>query len=201
MAKKSKIGLIILAAGASVRMGKPKQSLEFKGRTLLQRAVQTAYDSKCRPIVVVLGSRIDILKNEIKDFDVQIAENADWENGMSSSIKIGLEKVLEMNNQISGVVIMVCDQPFVSAELINRLIEGFEKTENLIIASQYAETLGVPALFGKQIFPRLLELDNSGGAKEIIRQFQNETIAVSFEKGNFDIDTPNDYLKLCSRKS
>ena len=201
MAKKIEIGLIILAAGASARMGQPKQSLEFKGETLLQRAVQTALKSECRPVVVVLGAQINNLKNEIKDFDVQIAENADWKLGMSSSVKIGIEKISELNNQISGVVIMVCDQPFVSAELIDRLVEDHKKTKSLIVASRYAETLGVPALFGRQLFPRLLELDDSGGAKEIIRQFQDETIAVPFEEGNFDIDTPDDYLKLCSRKS
>lgn len=201
MTKKVEIGLIILAAGASSRMGKPKQSLEFKGETLLQRAVQTALKSACRPIVVVLGSQIDILKNEIKDFDVQIAENAGWKRGMSSSIKTGLNRILEINNQISGVVIMVCDQPFVSAELIKQIVEKYRKTNSLIVASEYSATLGVPALFGSQIFSRLLELENSGGAKEIIKQFQNKTIAVPFEKGNFDIDTPEDYVKLCSRKS
>lgn len=201
MAKKSEIGLIILAAGASVRMGKSKQSLDFEGKTLLQRTIQTALDSECRPIVVILGSQIDVLKNEIKNFDVQIVENADWEKGMSSSIKTGLEKILEINNRISGVVIMVCDQPFVSAELINRLVKDYRETENLIVASRYSETLGVPALFSSRIFPRLLTLENEGGAKKIIEQFQNETVAVPFEKGDIDIDTPDDYLKLCSRKS
>lgn len=201
MTKKSEIGLIILAAGASVRMGKPKQLLEFNGKTLLRRAVQTGIESECHPIVVVLGAQINDLKNEIKDFEVQIAENADWKRGMSSSIKTGLQRILEINNQISGVVIMVCDQPFVSAKLINQIVEKCRKTNSLIVASEYSATLGVPALFGSLVFSQLLELENSGGAKEIIKQFQNETIAVPFEKGNFDIDTPEDYTKLCSRKS
>ncbi|MEO8072988.1 MAG: nucleotidyltransferase family protein [Acidobacteriota bacterium] len=196
MAKKSKIGLIILAAGASVRMGKPKQSLEFNGKTLLQRAVQTAHESECRPIVVVLGAQADILKNEIKNFDVQIVENTNWKKGMSSSIKTALEKNLEINSQINGVLIMVCDQPFVSVELINQIVEMYRKTDSLIIASKYGETLGVPALFGRRVFPQLLKLENESGAKKIIRQFQNETAFVSFEEGNFDVDTPEDYLKL-----
>lgn len=200
MAKKSEIGLIILAAGASVRMGEPKQSLEFNGKTLLQRTIQTALESECRPIVVVLGARIDNLKNEIKDFDVQIAENADWEQGMGSSIKAGLGKILEMNRQINGVLIMVCDQPFVSAELIKRIVEKYRKTNSLIVASAYSETLGVPALFGSRIFSRLLELEDSGGAKSIIEQFQEETASVLFEEGKFDIDTPDDYLRLSDYK-
>ena len=196
MEKKSEIGLIILAAGASVRMGKPKQSLEFNGETLLQRAVQTAHETECRPIIVVLGAQADNLKNEIKDFDVQIAENADWKKGMGSSIKTGLEKILEINSQINGVLIMVCDQPFVSVELVNQIVETHRKTGSLITASKYSETLGVPALFDRRIFPQLLSLENEGGAKKIIKQFQNETAFVSFEEGKFDVDTPEDYLKL-----
>lgn len=196
MAKKSAIGLIILAAGASVRMGEPKQLLEFNGKSLLQRAIQTALDSECRPIVVVLGSKIDILKNEIKDFNVQVAENAEWKYGMSSSIKTGLKKILELNNQITGVVIMVCDQPFVSGKLIDRIVETYRKSDSLIVASEYSKTFGVPALFGSRIFPQLLKLENSGGAKKIIGQFQSETAFVSFEEGKFDVDTPEDYLKL-----
>lgn len=200
MAKKSKIGLIILAAGASVRMGKPKQLLEFNGETLLQRAIQTALDSECRPIVVVLGAQIGVLKNEIRDFDVQIVENSDWKKGMSSSIKKGLEKLLQINKQIGGVLIMVCDQPFVSAELINQIIETHRKTNSLIVASEYNETLGVPALFNSRMFPQLLDLESSGGAKKIIKQFQKETAVVLFEKGEFDIDTPEDYLNLHNHK-
>lgn len=91
---------------------------------------------------------------------------------------------------------MVCDQPFVSAELIKQIIETYRKTDSLIVASEYSETLGVPALFSSRIFPQLLELKSSGGAKKVIKQFQNETAGVLFEKGKFDIDTPEDFLKL-----
>ncbi len=202
MTKKSEIGLIILAAGASVRMGKPKQLLEFNGKTLLQRAVQTALDSECRPIVVVLGARIEFLKNEIKDFDVQIAENADWEKGMSSSIKTGLEKLLEINNQISGIVIMVCDQPFVSAELINQIIETLPENRFFDCRFPIRRNARRSRIIRRTAFSATFRIRKFRRCEKILlRQFQNETVSVSFEKGNFDIDTPEDYLKLCRYKS
>ncbi len=196
MKKQTAIGIIILAAGASVRMGKPKQTLEFDGKTLLQNAVQTALDSVCRPAAVVLGANAELLKDEIKDFDVEIAENPQWKSGMSGSIKVGLEKLLEKDDQINGVLITVCDQPFVSAELFDRIVETYRSADCLIVASKYAETLGVPTLFSRRLFPQLFDLENFGGAKKVIEHYEAETVAVSFEKGNFDIDTPEDYSKL-----
>ena len=191
-----KIGLLLLAAGASVRMGKPKQQLDFRGKTLLQNAIQSALDSVCRPIVVVLGSNADIFKSEIKDFDVRIAENTDWQNGMNSSIKCGLEKILDLDNQVKGVLIMVCDQPLITAEIINQLVETQQVTGSLVVASKYVETLGVPALFSHHLFPELFNLKDSGGAKKIIEKFKSQTSEVFFPDGEFDIDTLEDYQKL-----
>lgn len=201
MSETDEIGIIILAAGASVRMGKAKQLLEFDGTTLLLRAVQTALDSGCRPVVVVLGAGNEILGSGIKDFAVSIVINNDWHTGMSSSIKAGLEKLLEISDQIDGVLIMVCDQPFVSARLLSRIVAARKKTNAPVVASRYAATLGVPALFSRSLFSRLVDLEDTGGAKKIIKQFENEAVAVSFENGKFDIDTPDDYLKLINSRN
>ena len=190
------IGIVILAAGESLRMGEAKQLLEFKGTTLLERTIQTALASICRPVVVVLGARADDLANAAHHPEVQIVVNADWKRGMSGSIRTGLEKILEFNRRINGVLIMVCDQPFVSAELINQIIETYKKMGSLIVACEYAGTLGVPALFSDRLFPQLLKLKNVGGAKKIIKQFKSQTTSVLFDEGVFDIDTPEDYLKL-----
>ncbi len=201
MNEKDEIGIVILAAGASVRMGKAKQLLEFDGTTLLQRSIQTALNSGCRPVVVVLGAGNDILSIGIKDFAVSIVVNDDWQTGMSSSIKTGLKKLLEISSQISGVLIMVCDQPFVSAELLSRIVAARKKTNAPVVASRYAATLGVPALFNRSLFSQLLDLEDTGGAKKIIKKFKNEAVAVSFENGKFDIDTPDDYLKLLNLRN
>jgi molybdenum cofactor cytidylyltransferase len=181
-------------------MRKPKQLLEFNGKTLLQHAIQTALGSVCRPIVAVLGSGSDRLKTELEDFNVLFAENFEWKNGMSSSIKVGLQKLLDSEDQINGVLIMVCDQPLVSSELINQIVETQQHTGSLIVASQYVKTLGVPALFSHLLFPHLFNLENIGGAKKLIKKFKNQTSAVNFPGGEFDIDTPEDYQKLTKIK-
>jgi molybdenum cofactor cytidylyltransferase len=194
--KQKEIGLIILAAGGSTRLGTPKQLLEFKGETLLRRIARESLASICRPVLVVLGAQADEIKNELNGLDVYIAENSNWRDGMGSSIKTGLEKLPAIENAIAGVVLTTCDQPFVTSATINKLVETYRKAETRIIASAYQKTLGVPALFSKEIFPLLKELPSSNGAKQIIKQFQSEIIGVSFPEGAIDIDTKEDYEAL-----
>ncbi|MGI8640369.1 MAG: nucleotidyltransferase family protein [Pyrinomonadaceae bacterium] len=201
MKQSDEIGLIILAAGASVRFGSAKQLANFKGETLLRRIARESLASVCRPVVVVLGAEVNKSKNQVSDLDVHIIENPDWREGMGSSIKTGLNKLLKINESINGVVLTVCDQPFVTGEAIDKLVETYRSTPALIIASAYQETLGVPALFSRQLFPRLTELKGSGGAKQIIKQFQSETMGVSFPAGAVDIDTPEDFEKLHSQEN
>lgn len=198
MRQPDKIGLIILAAGASVRLGTPKQLLNFRGETLLRRIARESLASRCRPVVVVFGAEIDKFTTELKDLDVFIAKNPSWKSGMGSSVKAGLEKLLEIKKSAEAVVLTVCDQPFVTKQVINELVKTYRTTQAPIIASAYQETLGVPALFSKKLFPRLSELENSGGAKQIIRQFQAETKSLPFPAGAIDIDTPQDFAKFCS---
>ncbi len=190
------IGLILLAAGASKRLGKPKQSLYFKGETLLRRAVKTALASDCHPVIIVLGANAKNLEREIKEFDVEIIENPDWEKGMGSSIQIGLEKLLKIYPEVSGVILAVCDQPFVSAGLLKQLTENFRLTDAPVIACAYGETLGVPTLFGRNLFSELITLKADNGAKKIIYKHLEKVIKIPFEAGALDIDTEQDYLNL-----
>lgn len=191
-----KAGLIILAAGESARMGKPKQLLEFKGETLLRRIAKTATQSQVYSIVAVLGANVQMLQKELDGFDLEIVHNKDWKTGMSSSIKAGLEKLLEKNRDLQAVVITVCDQPFVSAEIIDDLIEKYRQTNALSVASRYAETLGVPALFDKRLFTEIKNLTERGGAQSLIKKFRDKAVSLDFPAGAFDIDTPEDYSDL-----
>ena len=196
MGKMPEIGIVILAAGASRRLGEPKQLLAFEGEILLRRAAKTALASNCSPIVVVLGAEAEILKNELKGLDVEIVENGEWENGMNGSINIGLSKLLEINSRTQAVLLMVCDQPFLTVDVIDQITREYEESKALIVACEYAETVGVPALFDKNLFPQLKNLKTKGGAKKLIERFLSETITVAFPAGVFDIDTPADWLKL-----
>ncbi len=188
-------GIILLAAGASVRLGEAKQLLEFGNQTLLRRSAATALQIS-ENVVITLGARSEIMRREIEDLPVKIAENKDWEAGMGGSVKIGLEKLIETDGNLEGVIIMVCDQPFVRADLLGKLISKYEETKALIVACEYENTLGVPAFFSAPIFPELLALEPSHGAKTLIKKHREQVISVEFPEGAFDIDTPEDYEKL-----
>lgn len=193
--KSNLIGVILLAAGASRRLGTAKQSLAFQGSTLLRRSAETAL-LVSGAVVVALGARRAVLRAEIADLPVTIVENKDWERGMGGSLKIGLDALLETNEKLRAVVVMVCDQPFVSVELLERIVAVFQATNAPVVACRYADTLGVPALFSAELFPELHALEPSHGAKTLIAEHRRRVVPVEFPEGAFDIDTPEDYARL-----
>lgn len=186
-----KIGGLLLAAGGSRRLGTAKQLLEFRGKTLLHRAVKALVETACDPVVVVLGAEIDRSKTEIEDLPVTVIVNDDWESGMSSSIRIGLEKLLLLEPDIDAVMIMLCDQPFVTAEKIGLFIEEFKRKNPAIMAAKYNEVLGVPALFSRTMFGELANLEGDKGARDLIRK-TDSIIAIDLPEAAFDIDTRED---------
>jgi molybdenum cofactor cytidylyltransferase len=190
-----RIGVVILAAGASTRMGTPKQLLLYQGQTLIRRVVETALASVCNPVVVVLGANASVVGNEL-ELPVLVTRNREWETGMSSSVRAGVEALLAADGDVEGVVMMLCDQPFVTAELIDELVEARHRTDRSIIATDYRETRGVPALFARELFPEIFRLSGDQGARQIIRNHPEDTAAVSFTDAAIDIDTRQDYDAL-----
>src|SRR5438874_10219466 len=142
------VGALILAAGGSARFGEPKQFLQFEGETLLRRVAKAAHEAGCGPIVVVAGDSADRVRAELHDLRVHVVQNADWRCGIGTSIKLGLA---HLRPDVSAIVILACDQPFVSAEIIRKLC-GINRP---IVASGYAETVGIPALFDSCYFDAL----------------------------------------------
>ena len=186
----------MLAAGASSRLGKPKQLLQYKGTTLLEHAVQLAVDAALNPIVVILGANAGLLSKEIKDYKATIVINKAWEEGMASSLIIGLQKILEIEPAINTVIIMVCDQPYVTVKLLQDLIAKHIETGRPIIASSYKNNLGTPALFNASIFSKLMQLKGDTGAKKILNKHPEWVAAIDFPMGEIDIDTAEDYNEL-----
>ena len=195
-ADKPTVAMIILAAGASVRMGTPKQLLPYRGRSLLRHITQEAIASVCEPIVVVLGAYAQQIRPELNQLPVQVIEHLDWNQGMSASIKSGIQWLNTATNNIEAVVLTVCDQPFVSTQIINQLVEAYYYIGKPIVASEYSETLGVPALFSHRFFSELRDLKETEGAKQIIKKYSQEVYRIGFPEGAIDIDTPNDYERL-----
>lgn len=189
-------GIILLAAGTSGRLGRPKQLLMYKGKTLLQGAIETAKASGATYIILVLGARQAELAPTFKQDDIILVNNEEWQLGMSSSIRSGLNKILQIEPEINAVVFMACDQPFVNKVLINNLLKKYDETDNPIIASGYGNSVGIPALFDRKMFGHLLALQGEGGAKKIISENSMQLSVVDFKEGVIDIDTESDYEKL-----
>lgn len=188
-----KIGGLLLAAGGSRRLGSPKQLLEYHGKTLLRRSTEALVDSKCEPIIVVLGAEIERSNVEIGDLDIKSIVNEDWATGMSSSIRVGMETMLLLEPEIDAVMITLCDQPFVTAEKIHIFIEAFKTQRSLIIAARYNDVLGVPALFSREMFDALTRLDGDKGARDLIRQ-EASTFGIDLPEAAIDIDTQQDII-------
>lgn len=191
-------GLIILAAGESRRLGEPKQSLLYNGKTLLQHAAKTAVGSACRPVIIISGAYAEEIQLQIKEQPVIIYQNTQWQEGIASSIRLGIKMLQQAEPEVSAVILMVCDQPHVSTELINNLISKKAATGKDIVASSYNDTLGVPVLFDKKLFAELLLLKGAEGAKNLLFKYKDALVRVSFPLGNIDIDTAEDYKALIS---
>ncbi|BAY80554.1 4-diphosphocytidyl-2C-methyl-D-erythritol synthase [Calothrix parasitica NIES-267] len=190
------IGLIILAAGKASRMGKPKQLLIYQGSSLISLAVKVGLNSICESVVVVLGAYAEIIKPEINNLPIQIIENPDWETGMSSSIRAGINSINQSNLNLDAVIIALADQPLISEAVFNQLISKYQDTKNKIIASAYDDVVGVPALFDKSIFSELMDIEGDRGAKALMRKYQDEVLTIPVAEAAIDIDTQDDYQKL-----
>ena len=188
-------GLLLLAAGESSRLGKPKQQLVYRGMSLLQRAIHAGLGSNCERPLVILGAYHEKILSEMPPRQVDLVINSDWKGGMSTSIKTGMKALLN-RHEPDQVIIMLCDQPFVDENLLNQLITTQQVTGKSIVACAYQKTIGVPVLFDKKFFPLLFDLHGKEGAKKIISEFPEEIATVPFPLGHIDIDTPTDFKHL-----
>lgn len=186
----ARIGILILAAGASTRLGQPKQLLSYQGKPLIRQMAEVAIASNCQQVGVVLGAYALAIEPHLSNLNLHIFYNENWSRGMASSIECGLREMLTISLELDAIVLMVCDQPFVSSDLINKLIAGYRDLNYPIVASEYAGILGVPALFHKTFFPELLTLQGDVGAKSIIRKHHSCSLGIPFAQGAIDLDTP-----------
>ena len=170
--------------------------LPYNDKSLLQHVISEAISSYASPVIVVLGANSDLVSKEIDKSKVYMIENDEWEEGMASSVRIGLSTLLKIFPSADAVIFMVCDQPYVSASLLNDLINTQVDTCKPIVACNYGETIGPPALFHRSFFEELMQLKGDAGARKIIQQHGDEVVTVLFPKGKIDIDTKEDYESL-----
>jgi molybdenum cofactor cytidylyltransferase len=190
------VGALILAAGSSSRMGRPKQTLQFQGMSLLRRATLAALDAPCRPVVVVMGAHAELSRRELDQLDVHEAFNPDWEIGMGSSVRAGIERLVSIEAEVAAAVLLLCDQPHVTSNVVSSLLAAHHTNGKPVVASVYGESFGVPALFSRKLFTELTQLAGSSGAKEIIKRHAFEAHFIPFPDGEVDVDTPDDFSWL-----
>ena len=188
---KSRVGIVVLAAGASERMGTPKQLLPIAGTSLIRRAALTALGADCSPVVVVLGAHADLIRPELAGLDIEIAINGQWQLGMSSSIRCGVDALLSLQPDSEGILLMLADQPALTSRSLRSLLRL--DLGVAIVAARYNDTLGTPALFPPHHFQELRELEGACGARNLIQRHLEAVRAVHVPEAARDLDSPEDF--------
>ena len=179
-------------------MGTPKQLLEYRGRSLLRHAAQTALRSGCGPVVVVLGAHADTLRLELDGLDVAVVENPDWRDGIGSSIRAGVGQLTSAGSAVTAILLTLCDQPLVTPEVLRSLVRRHHETRAPIVACAYGDTLGVPALFDASLADELAHVAPERGAKVLIASYGSRVARVHVPSAEIDVDTADDYARLLS---
>jgi molybdenum cofactor cytidylyltransferase len=184
-----------LTCGAG-RKGIPKMLLPFNGKTLLQHNIDEVKKISGTALLVVTGCYHIVLKEILQQQNIPFVQNENWEEGMGSSIQKGITHIQQHYSKAHHVIIMVCDQPYISSLLLQQLIDTKKTTGKGIVASTYNGTTGTPVLFDKKYFNELALLQGQQGAKKLVQQFAADTATIDFPAGAIDIDTPDDYDQL-----
>ena len=192
----NKTVIIILAAGSSSRLGRPKQLLPFGDRTLIETVSQAAVDAALGKVIVVTGAHEEPIREALAGLDITIVQNEGWEQGMSSSIRTGIKAMYEEGFAPAGVLLCVCDQPFITPELLTSMVRVKEEGGKGIVACAYAGTIGVPVLFDSRYFYSLRDLAADEGAKSLLFRYSQDLGTIAFQDGAREIDTEEDYQRI-----
>jgi molybdenum cofactor cytidylyltransferase len=191
-----RIGAVVLAAGASTRLGYPKQLIVHEGEPLVRRIAMAAIEIGASPVVVVLGANVGLIARVLSDLAVTTVVNRDWSKGLASSLEIGLSTVFE-DASCDGVLVTLADQPLVDAAALRRLIAAFDE-QRRIVASAYDDTIGVPAVFAREHVGELMRLTGDAGAGSWLRSRRNDVTCIPLGLAALDIDTSSDAARLAS---
>jgi molybdenum cofactor cytidylyltransferase len=190
------VGAVILAAGSASRMGRVKQLLPYRGRTLIEHAIEQAHRAGFAPVVVVLGAQAEAVGQVVSTTLGTPVLNANWASGMGSSIAAGVAGILELAPKIAAIAVLLADQPYVLASHLADMSRVFEAGSAPILAASYAGTLGVPALFHQAVFDKLRNLKPDAGARALLRGGADQVHSFELPEAATDIDTPEEFANL-----
>ena len=191
-----RFGVVILAAGSSTRMGRPKQLLEIGGRSLIVRAVEAALASPAWPVVVVLGANAEIIRPVLAGLPVLVAENPAWAEGMAASIRTGVTTLMQFSRALEAGLFALCDQPAFSTAVIEQLVAAQATTCRSVVAAHYAGRNGAPAIFLREHFAALAALTGEEGARALLNGDPSQVAAVNLPDLAMDLDTPGDFAAM-----
>jgi molybdenum cofactor cytidylyltransferase len=185
--------VVVLAAGASTRFGSPKQLVRLNGRPLLHLAVSRAVEVGGQAVTVVLGANAADLAPLLRHTPAAVIVNREWAEGMGSSVRAGVSRVPPTAD---AVLLMLADQPAVTAEDLRRLVGTWRRQPQSIVAAHYDGITGVPAIFPREDFRALTALRGDAGARALLKRGGERVVRVPLQAAAIDIDTPEDLLKL-----
>ncbi|WP_298494035.1 nucleotidyltransferase family protein [uncultured Algibacter sp.] len=191
----------MLAAGEASRMGSIKQLLPYNNSTLLEITIQNALASKARKVYCVLGANSEAIKSQLKNSRATFINNPNWKDGLSSSIVTGVSYLESIKEKTKAILIMLSDQPNVDSDYIDALINLYSKNQDKVIASDYGDKKGVPAIFPKLFNKQLMRLKGDKGAKDFLNNKEINIITLASKNRGVlkDIDTLEDYNKLLDK--
>lgn len=186
----NKIAGLLLAAGGSRRLGRPKQLLLWKGEPLVHRAARVALEAGVDPLVVVLGAHADEIRAALEDLELSIVDHPNWKEGLGSSIACGMRAIANKT-----VLVMLADQPGVDERLLAQLIES-SQAGHARVASGYADGLGVPAVFSKPSdLDALRQLTGDQGARRLLAAAPEAVCTIAAPEAAHDIDDESDWSR------
>ena len=181
--------LVLLAAGASRRLGQPKQLLRIDGETLVHRAARLGLATTPAQALLVLGAQADATWAAIEDLDLQRVDCPDWSDGLGASLRAGLAAV---SPECEGALVLLCDQPALDAAHLQSLVGSWRHDPARAVASAYAGVLGVPALLPRAWFEALSRNTGDRGARDLLRERVDDVKAIPAPALSMDIDRPGD---------
>ncbi|MDE3155332.1 MAG: nucleotidyltransferase family protein [Acidobacteriota bacterium] len=188
------ISAVVLAAGASTRMGRPKLLLPLGGEPLVRRIVRLVCDAGYDEVLVIVGSHHEQVLAALDGLPIRHALNADFATGMGSSFRTAVAHLPAS----AAALFALADQPFLTADDYRRLLEVWRAERPPIVSVRYGDITAPPHLFARALFPELAALEH--GARPVLQRHREGTVVLPFDPGKlFDIDTPADYERASSR--
>lgn len=184
---------IILAAGASRRMGQLKQVLRWRGKPFICHVARTALDAGLSPVVVVTGADADEVRAALVDLSVKIVHNPNWAEGQSTSVRAGLQA---LPPEATAALFMLADQPHIPAALVHALLEQYAQAQSPIVAPMIEGQRGNPVLFDRSTFPDLMSLKGDVGGRIVFSRYPITYVPWNDPKLLLDVDTLEDYGRL-----